>query len=72
MTDVPIGLILTPPEPQKKTKNTLASGSNLPLVMPFCFTMNYKNKDVSFKAENITVKYLNCSCADALKPVRQK
>jgi hypothetical protein len=73
MAYVPSGLSLTPPEEttQKKNKNTLASCSNLPLIMPFCFTMNYRNKDTSYKAENITVKYLNCSCADATKPVRQ-
>jgi hypothetical protein len=40
--------------------------------MPFCFTMNYKNKDMLYKVENITAKYLNFSCADATKPVRQK
>jgi hypothetical protein len=44
----------------------------LPCVSPFCSTMNYKNKGVLYNVENITVYYLNFTCADATKPVPQK
>jgi hypothetical protein len=33
--------------------------------------MNYKNKNMLYKVQNITVKYSNFRCADATKPVRQ-
>jgi hypothetical protein len=32
--------------------------------------MNYKNRDMLYKVENVMVKHLNFTCADAMKPIR--
>jgi hypothetical protein len=42
---------------------------NLPLLTPFCFTMNHKYKDMFHEVENITAKYQNFSCAKARNPL---
>jgi hypothetical protein len=43
----------------------------LHLVTPFCFAMNFKNKDVLYKVQNMTIKYLIFSCSDVAKLLSQ-
>jgi hypothetical protein len=33
--------------------------------------MNYQSKEILYKVKNMTKKYLDISCSDAMKPVQQ-
>lgn len=48
-----------------------ASHNSKPHLIVFCFTVNYRNKENFNNLTNMIIKYMDFSCLDAMKSLRQ-